>query len=98
MAWLQERFGDHLISGGTDFPYPARSPDLTLPDFFLWGFLKDNVFRQPLPRDLPELRDKITNIINSVSIQTCHNVTKNLQQRLHLCLQESGGYVQHIIS
>jgi len=29
-----------------DITLPARSPDLTLPDFFLWGFLKDRVFRR----------------------------------------------------
>jgi len=26
--------------------WPARSPDLTVPDFFLWQFLKDRVFRR----------------------------------------------------
>ena len=28
-----------------DIAWPARSPDLTVPDFFLWGFLEDRVFR-----------------------------------------------------
>jgi len=26
--------------------WSARSPELTLPNFFLWGFLKDRVFRR----------------------------------------------------
>ena len=29
-----------------DIAWPARSPDLTVPNFFLWGFLKDCVFRR----------------------------------------------------
>jgi len=29
-----------------DITWPARSSDLTVPDFFLWGFLKDRVFRR----------------------------------------------------
>ena len=29
-----------------DIAWHARSPDLTVPDFFLWGFLKDRVFRR----------------------------------------------------
>ena len=29
-----------------DIAWPARSPDLTVPDFFLWEFLKDRVFRR----------------------------------------------------
>ncbi|GFX82637.1 hypothetical protein TNCV_1193121 [Trichonephila clavipes] len=26
--------------------WPSRSPDLTLCDFWLWGFLKDNAYRE----------------------------------------------------
>jgi hypothetical protein len=29
-----------------DIAWPARSPKLTVPEFFLWGFLKDRVFRR----------------------------------------------------
>jgi hypothetical protein len=36
--------------------WPPRSPDLTPYNFFLSGYVKDLVFVQPLPRDLPELR------------------------------------------
>ncbi|RZC40672.1 DDE 3 domain containing protein [Asbolus verrucosus] len=32
--------------------WPARSPDLTSPDFFLWGYLKDKVYQQvPITRE-----------------------------------------------
>ena len=30
--------------------WPPRSPDLTLLDFFLWGFIKDKVLVPPLPK------------------------------------------------
>jgi hypothetical protein len=36
--------------------WPPRSPDLTPYNFFLSGCVRDWVFLQPLPRDLPELR------------------------------------------
>jgi len=32
--------------------WPPRSPDLTPCEFFFWGFVKDNVFVPPLPRNL----------------------------------------------
>jgi len=32
--------------------WPPRSPDLTLCDFFFWGFVKDTVFVSPLPANL----------------------------------------------
>ena len=35
-----------VISRFGDVAWSARSPELTVPDFFLWGFLKDRVFRR----------------------------------------------------
>jgi len=29
-----------------DIAWPARSPEITVPDFYLWGSLKDGVFRR----------------------------------------------------
>jgi hypothetical protein len=36
-AEYQSLFGDCVVSKGL---WPQRSPDLTLPDYFLWGYLK----------------------------------------------------------
>ena len=38
MAVVREMFGT-VISRFGDIAWPARSPELTVPDFFLWGFL-----------------------------------------------------------
>ena len=35
-----------VISRFGDIAWSARSPELTVSDFFLWGFLKDRVFRR----------------------------------------------------
>ena len=45
MAVVREMFGT-VISRFGDIAWPAQSPDLTVPDFFLWGFLNDRVFRR----------------------------------------------------
>ena len=45
--------------------WPPRSPDLTACDFFLWGFIKDNVYVQPLPKTLQELRECINTAIGT---------------------------------
>ena len=46
MDILHERFEDMVISRGGDVNWPPRSWDLTLIaiDFFLWGFLKSQVY------------------------------------------------------
>ena len=48
--------------------WPTRSPNLTPTDFFLWGFVKDQVYRTPV-RDLVDLQEIIYAAINSATPQ-----------------------------
>ena len=41
---LKDLFPGRLISRFGDLHWPAKSPDLTAPDFFLWGYLKEKVY------------------------------------------------------
>ena len=48
-AFVDENFLARWIGRGSLYiTWPARSPDLTPPDFFLWGFVKDQVYRTPV--------------------------------------------------
>lgn len=40
----KEMFPNKVISKRGNIEWPPRSPDLSPPDFFLWGFLKDKVY------------------------------------------------------
>ncbi|KAJ4427193.1 hypothetical protein ANN_24810 [Periplaneta americana] len=60
---LQELFHGRLISRGSHFPYPARSPDLSLCDAFLWGILKEQCFI-PVPRSLHVLCENIERVMH----------------------------------
>jgi len=42
MAEIQSFFGDRVISKGLG---PLHSLDLTLPDYFLWGYLKGRLYQ-----------------------------------------------------
>eukprot|EP00731_Ephydatia_muelleri_P034096 Em0047g15a len=42
--WLNETFGTKWIGRGGPLEWPARSPDLTPMDFWLWGYLKEKVY------------------------------------------------------
>jgi len=55
---LREMFPRHLISLRVDVGWPARSPDLSPCDFFLWGYLKEKVFKIR-PRSLEDLKERI---------------------------------------
>jgi hypothetical protein len=41
---VREMFLEHVISLRGEIPWPARSPDLSASDYFLWGYLKAKVY------------------------------------------------------
>jgi len=48
-----------------DIAWPARSPDLTVPDFFLCEFLKDRVFRRHI-MTIQELKQAIVDEVAAI--------------------------------
>jgi len=58
IAALRRLFPQRVISLFGDVPWPPRSPDLTAPDFFLWGYLKSKVYITR-PRALHALKENI---------------------------------------
>ena len=58
MSVLWEIFPQHVISRVGDVPLPARSPDLSVCDYFLWGYLKSRVFISK-PRTTAELKQSM---------------------------------------
>jgi hypothetical protein len=63
MAEIQSFFGDRVISRGI---WPPRSPDLTPPDYFLWGHLKAQVYANK-PRTIEALKANIREAIQEVT-------------------------------
>ncbi|KAF2884924.1 hypothetical protein ILUMI_21243 [Ignelater luminosus] len=60
LALLREHFENRIISRGTDFEYSSHSPDLTPPDAYVWGMLKESVFwSEDPPANVGKLRRKI---------------------------------------
>jgi hypothetical protein len=56
-------------ASGKDQPlmlWSLRSPDIMPCDFFLWGYVKDRVFVPPLPRDLADLKARITAAVKNI--------------------------------
>lgn len=49
------------------FSWSPRSSDLTVCDFFLWGYIKDNVYVPPMPATLDELRERITAAVDNIN-------------------------------
>jgi hypothetical protein len=76
--------------------WPSRYPDLSPPDFFLWGHLKDTVYSNH-PHTLQELQANIQLTVDRISTNTLQNVFPNMIRRAHLCEERNGGHFQHLL-
>jgi len=91
MEILHEFFGENVIS-----KEEPRSPDLTSPDFFLWSYLNDTVYRSN-PRDLKQLKMNITRAIEEVKERTLRKVARNKVKRVDKCTEMNGHHFQHLL-
>lgn len=87
---LKKYFGNRLIK------FPPRSADLTPLDFYLWGHIKQLVYKDN-PKTIPELKDSITKAINSVSAETLKKVIYNMKKRAELCIEMKGEHFEHML-
>lgn len=76
--------------------WPPRSPDLTLLDFFLWGFLKDRVFRT-LPGTIQEMENRILANCLIPDADMFDRVRQSFEKRLFLCMHEEGKQFEYLL-
>lgn len=95
--YLQLTFPGRWIANNGAVRWPARSPDLTPLDYFLWGYLKDKVYVRPLV-DVEDLKTRIRDECRNISEETLRNVTtRELLHRAECCLEANGGHFEHLI-
>jgi hypothetical protein len=92
-SYLNKTFGDEWMGRGGPNSWPPRSPDLTPLDFYLWGYVKSKVYATK-PRDLKELKERITTTIQGIPQQHLHNVIASFQHRVQHCIDRDGGHVE----
>jgi len=93
MAKIQSFFGGSFISKGLWTP---RSPDLTPPDYFLWGYLKGRVY-QNKSRTIDALKANITEEIQAVTADVMATTFQNMVRLVQSCLDANGGHFQHML-
>ena len=88
-TWLDQNFAGKWFGRRGSVEWPPRSPDLTPPDFFLWGVLKDLVYREKL-RSIPELKDIISAKMGTLDRELCQTVCRSVPARLRKCIEHEG--------
>ncbi|XP_066253581.1 uncharacterized protein [Euwallacea similis] len=93
--FLDVTFPGKWIGRGSSFPWPARSPDLTCLDFYLWGRLKDLVF-QRRPTTKEDMRNRIRNAVTSITLGEIQTAIFSTKERLRLCIENNGKQFEHL--
>ena len=93
--WLDHTFKERWIGRAGPIPWPARSPDLSPLDFWLWGYLRDQVYGQQL-NTLTELRMAIENAIQAIPARMVHNATLKVVENAKKTCRNSRTSVGHL--
>jgi len=93
---LSQKFENRWIGRGGPVHWPARSPDLTPLDFFLWSTIKNYVYREQV-HSREELHDKIVEAFANVTPEMVSNAQRSLLRRARLCIECDGRQFEHLL-
>jgi hypothetical protein len=75
--------------------WPSRSPNATLCDFFLWGYVKDQVYVPPLPANISELKVRIGTATGTITADM-QTVWNELDYRVDVCRITKCAHIEHL--
>jgi hypothetical protein len=96
--FLNERFPGKWLGRYGPIRWPARSPDFTPLDFFLWGEIKRLVYEnRPVINSVEELQERITAAFQTVISDVVKEAVYSMARRARLCLSEKGGHFEQLL-
>ncbi|GFU02544.1 uncharacterized protein TNCV_3754801 [Trichonephila clavipes] len=78
------------------YTWPPRSPDLSPCDYWLWGYLKSQVYRDR-PTSLGMLKDNIRLQCLTITPDMFYSTVHNITPRLQLLLRNDGEHIEHFL-
>lgn len=93
---LRRLFGNRWIGTNGPILWPPRSPDMTPLDFYLWGHVKNEVYKTRYAT-VDELQNAITMVIRNIDGRTILKATRSVQKRLMKCVEQEGNIFEHVL-
>ena len=66
-------------------------------DFFLWGYLKSQIFRAPAPHTVQELKHRIQQEVTRIPVEMLRRVMGDFRKRLTECPERNVGHLNDVI-
>lgn len=94
--WLDSTFKTQWIGRHGPVNWPARSPDLSPLDFFLWGYVKDRVYTTET-KTSAELKARITDVCSTIPASIIKKATEDVIKRAQYCVAAEGDLFEHAL-
>lgn len=94
--FLNLTFPNRWIGRSGPITWPPRSPDLSPLDFYLWGYLKEAVYKRK-PQDIEQLKLFICEEVKSITGDTLARVFDDFTARIDSCLVAEGEQFEHLL-
>jgi len=65
-------------------------------EFFIWVYVKDQVYVHPLPASIPELKVRIRTAIGTITADMLQTVCNELDYRVDVCRITNGAHIEHL--
>lgn len=94
-ALLDRYFPNRWIGRDAGFiSWPPRSPDLSIVDFFVWGYLKSRLYKGNRFRNIEVLKERIIEESQSITVEMSRRSLSNFWDRLLICEMAGGMSVE----
>ena len=93
---LNDHLPNRWIGRGGPMPWPARSPDLSMCDFFLWSYTQNKVYAFDF-RNNKQMKQRIEQELNELPISMLRRSYKNFVKRCVECVTQNGGHFEHLL-
>ncbi|GBO19945.1 hypothetical protein AVEN_158729-1 [Araneus ventricosus] len=91
--FLDTTFPQRWIARGAVMAWPPRSPDIKSLDFYLRDYVKQHVYSERI-NDINHLKQRITDVIPSVTPDVLTRVWEELDYPLDVCRATNGAHIE----
>ena len=83
----------HLRKHRHSLDWPARSPDKSPLDYFLWGICEAEI-RRVKPKTLDDLKEVVSDFVESLDEEEVRRAVRDVRPRAELCIKMDGGHFE----
>lgn len=93
-TWLNNKLGENWIGRRSRYFWPPRSPDLTPLDFWFWGYVKMEVYKQRPFENIDELEQTIREVIGQIPLRFISHAIREFSDRTITCIERDGRHTE----